>query len=37
LDFLSAAGSIMTMPGLSKRPAAEGIRVQADGTIEGLF
>ena len=34
---VALAGSIMTMPGLSKRPAAEGIRVQADGTIEGLF
>jgi len=27
----------MTMPGLSKSPAAERIRVHPDGTIEGLF
>jgi formyltetrahydrofolate synthetase len=25
------------MPGLSKTPAAEAIRVHPDGTIEGLF
>jgi formate--tetrahydrofolate ligase len=31
------AGDIMTMPGLSKTPAAEKIRVHPDGTIEGLF
>jgi formate--tetrahydrofolate ligase len=31
------AGEIMTMPGLSKSPAAERIRVYPDGTIEGLF
>jgi len=31
------AGDIMTMPGLGKSPAAERIRVHADGTIEGLF
>jgi len=31
------AGDIMTMPGLSKAPAAEKIRVHPDGTIEGLF
>jgi formate--tetrahydrofolate ligase len=31
------AGEIMTMPGLSKTPAAEKIRVHPDGTIEGLF
>jgi formate--tetrahydrofolate ligase len=30
-------GDIMTMPGLPKRPAAEGISVAADGTITGLF
>jgi formate--tetrahydrofolate ligase len=29
-------GDIMTMPGLSKVPAAEGMRVAADGRIEGL-
>jgi formate--tetrahydrofolate ligase len=34
---VALAGDIMTMPGLSKTPAAEGIRVLADGTIEGLF
>jgi formyltetrahydrofolate synthetase len=27
----------MTMPGLPKRPAAEGMRVAPDGTITGLF
>ena len=30
-------GDIMTMPGLSSTPAAEGMRVDADGTIHGLF
>jgi formate--tetrahydrofolate ligase len=30
-------GDIMTMPGLPKRPAAEGMHVTADGTISGLF
>jgi formate--tetrahydrofolate ligase len=30
-------GDIMTMPGLPKRPAAETMRVAADGTITGLF
>jgi len=30
-------GDIMTMPGLPKRPAAEGMSVAADGTITGLF
>jgi formate--tetrahydrofolate ligase len=34
---VALAGDIMTMPGLSKQPAAENIRVLADGTIEGLF
>ena len=34
---VALAGDIMTMPGLSKSPAAEAIRVHADGTIEGLF
>jgi len=34
---VALAGDIMTMPGLSKSPAAEGIRVLPDGTIEGLF
>lgn len=30
-------GDIMTMPGLPRKPAAEGISVSADGEIEGLF
>ena len=30
-------GSIMTMPGLPKQPAAFGIDVDKDGTITGLF
>ncbi|HEY9079357.1 formate--tetrahydrofolate ligase [Magnetovibrio sp.] len=30
-------GDIMTMPGLPRHPSAEGIRVNADGEIEGLF
>ena len=30
-------GSIMTMPGLPKHPAAENIDVDADGKITGLF
>ena len=34
---VALAGDIMTMPGLSKAPAAEKIRVHPDGTIEGLF
>jgi len=31
------AGSIMTMPGLPKKPAAESIDVQTCGKITGLF
>jgi len=34
---VALAGDIMTMPGLSKSPAAERIRMLGDGTIEGLF
>jgi len=34
---VALAGEIMTMPGLGKTPAAESMRVLADGTIEGLF
>jgi formate--tetrahydrofolate ligase len=34
---VALAGEVMTMPGLSKTPAAEAIRVHPDGTIEGLF
>jgi formate--tetrahydrofolate ligase len=30
-------GDIMTMPGLPKKPAAAGMRVDPDGTIHGLF
>jgi len=34
---VALAGEIMTMPGLSKTPSAEAIRVFPDGRIEGLF
>ena len=34
---VALAGDIMTMPGLAKIPAAERMRVGADGTLEGLF
>ena len=34
---VALAGDIMTMPGLAKVPAAEAMKVKADGTIEGLF
>jgi formate--tetrahydrofolate ligase len=34
---VALAGDIMTMPGLSKSPAAERIRMLPGGTIEGLF
>jgi formate--tetrahydrofolate ligase len=34
---VALAGDIMTMPGLSKSPAAERIRMLPDGRIEGLF
>ena len=34
---VALTGSIMTMPGLPKKPAAEGIDVDADGVITGLF
>ena len=34
---VALAGDIMTMPGLSKSPAAERIRMLPNGTIEGLF
>jgi formate--tetrahydrofolate ligase len=30
-------GAIMTMPGLPRKPAANSIRVNAEGEIEGLF
>ena len=35
--LVAIAGSIMTMPGLPKSPAAERIDVHEDGTIVGLF
>lgn len=35
--IVALAGSIMTMPGLPKRPAAENIDVDEDGHIKGLF
>ncbi len=34
---VALAGDIMTMPGLARIPAAEAMRVHADGTIDGLF
>jgi len=34
---VAICGDIMTMPGLPRIPAAEGIRVNSDGSIEGLF
>jgi len=34
---VALAGEVMTMAGLAKAPAAENIRVHADGRIEGLF
>ena len=33
---VAICGDVMTMPGLPRRPAAEGMRVGADGAIEGL-
>jgi formate--tetrahydrofolate ligase len=34
---VAITGTVMTMPGLPKRPAAEGIDVNEDGIITGLF
>jgi formate--tetrahydrofolate ligase len=34
---VAIAGEIMTMPGLPRRPAAEGIGLDAEGRIDGLF
>jgi len=34
---VAICGEVMTMPGLPKVPAAEGIRLTADGEIQGLF
>ncbi|MDE0459583.1 MAG: formate--tetrahydrofolate ligase, partial [Chromatiales bacterium] len=37
-EFVVAiCGDMMTMPGLPRKPAAEGIYVNDDGRIEGLF
>ena len=35
--IVALTGDVMTMPGLSAKPAAEGMKVHADGRIEGLF
>ncbi|MBY6069664.1 formate--tetrahydrofolate ligase, partial [Leisingera aquaemixtae] len=35
--IVAVCGEIMTMPGLPRTPAAETIRLNADGQIEGLF
>lgn len=35
--LVALTGSIMTMPGLPKRPAACDIDIESDGTIKGLF
>jgi formate--tetrahydrofolate ligase len=34
---VAITGTVMTMPGLPKKPAAEGIDVNEDGVITGLF
>ena len=34
---VAICGDIMTMPGLPRVPAAEAIRLDAEGRIEGLF
>jgi formate--tetrahydrofolate ligase len=34
---VAICGEIMTMPGLPRHPAAEGIYIDADGQVEGLF
>jgi formate--tetrahydrofolate ligase len=34
---VAVCGDIMTMPGLPRVPAAESIRLDAEGRIEGLF
>jgi formate--tetrahydrofolate ligase len=34
---VAICGEVMTMPGLPRRPAAEGIGLDAEGRIEGLF
>ena len=35
--IIALTGAVMVMPGLAARPAAEGMKVHEDGTIEGLF
>ena len=35
--LVALTGDVMTMPGLPKKPAAEGIDVNDDGVITGLF
>ena len=35
--LVALTGDIMTMPGLPKKPAAEGIDVDENGVISGLF
>ena len=35
--LVAICGAIMTMPGLPRKPAAQNIRVNSDGLIEGLF
>ena len=34
---VAICGDVLTMPGLPRVPAAESIRLDADGQIEGLF
>ena len=34
---VAVCGDVMTMPGLPRKPAADGISVDADGRIEGLY
>ena len=34
---VAITGTVMTMPGLPKKPAAEGIDVDEEGKITGLF
>ncbi|MEC8847533.1 MAG: formate--tetrahydrofolate ligase, partial [Pseudomonadota bacterium] len=35
--IVAVCGDIMTMPGLPRVPAANNIRIDADGRIDGLF
>ena len=35
--IVARTGDVMIMPGLPAKPAAESMKVHADGTIEGLF